>query len=102
MLSKANNVYDNPYHQTKTQRTGACQLDYLIQDSHNIVYVIEIKFSTKKIGASVIDDMKRKIAKLKLPAEFSYRPVLIHVNGVEDAVERSGYFSKIVDFGELL
>ena len=101
-INPAKIVYDNPYHQAKTQRTEACQIDYLIQDSHNIVYVIEIKFSTKKIGASVIDDMKRTIAKLKLPAEFSYRPVLIHVNGVEEAVERSGYFSKILDFGELL
>ena len=69
-INPAKIVYDNPYHQTKTQRIEACKIDYLIQDRHNIVHVVEIKFSTKKIGAFVIDDMKRKIAKLKLPLNF--------------------------------
>jgi hypothetical protein len=28
--------------------------------------------------------------------------VLIHVNGVQDTVEESSFFYKIIDFGELL
>ncbi len=28
--------------------------------------------------------------------------VLIHVNGVKDAVIESGYFAKVIDFGEIL
>ena len=29
---------------------------------------------------------------------YTYRPVLIHVNGVSDAVVEAGYFDEIVDF----
>lgn len=46
--------------------------------------------------------MEDKLSKLKLPRGFSAWPVLIHVNGVSEKVEDSGYFTKIIDFGELL
>jgi hypothetical protein len=32
----------------------------------------------------------------------SYLPVLIHANGVHESVEDSGYFTKIIDFAELI
>jgi ribosomal protein L35AE/L33A len=38
---------------------------------------------------------------LKKPKSFSCRAVLIHVNGVTDELEESGYFSKIICFDEL-
>ncbi|MBI5447403.1 MAG: hypothetical protein HY939_01570 [Gammaproteobacteria bacterium] len=37
-----------------------------------------------KISTSIIDEVKQKIDRLALPKNFSYRPVLIHVNGVKD------------------
>ena len=30
------------------------------------------------------------------------RPVLIHVNGIEDSILDEGYFDKVIDFGQLL
>jgi hypothetical protein len=39
---------------------------------------------------------------LKVPREFSVRPVLIHVNGVHPQVLQSGFFARIVDFADLL
>jgi hypothetical protein len=33
---------------------------------------------------------------------FSIRPVLIHVNGVDENGLDAGYFDKIIDFGNLL
>jgi hypothetical protein len=64
-------VFDNPYWQTATQKTRGCQIDYMIQCRNNTVYVCEIK------------------------------PVLIHVNGVDDSVLEERYFDTVIDFGEL-
>jgi len=37
-----------------------------------------------------------------MPKFFSYRPVLIHVNGVSEELKEQGYFAAIIDFGKLL
>jgi hypothetical protein len=37
-----------------------------------------------------------------LPHHFSYRPVLIHVNGAKNELIKSNYFSAIINFSELL
>lgn len=46
--------------------------------------------------------IQQKINKLNLPRNFSYRPVLIHVNGVQSAVTECEYFAKIINFGQFL
>lgn len=95
-------VFDNPYFQNKTMRHEGCQIDYLIQTKFNTVYVCEIKFSQREIGLPVIHEVQEKIRRLSLPKNFSYRPVLIQVNGITEELEESGYFSNIINFGEWL
>ncbi len=95
-------IFDNPYFQRKTKRIPACQIDYLIQTRHESVYVCEIKFHRKEIGSGIINEVKEKLSRLKVPKHISKRPVLIHVNGVTEYVRDSLYFSKIIDFGDLL
>jgi len=92
----------NPYFQKKTKTHFGCQIDLLIQTKFNCLYVCEIKFSRSEVTASVIDEVKQKISRINMPKNFSYRPVLIHVNGVNSAVIDSGYFAKVIDFGQLL
>ena len=95
-------IFANPFFQRKTARQKGCQIDYLIQTKFHCVYVCEIKFSQFEINPAIISEMKEKISRLKLPARFSYRPVLIHVNGVRQDVVDSGYFAEIIDFGRFL
>lgn len=95
-------VNENPFFQRKTARTRGCQIDYMIQTKFNTLYICEIKFSKNEIGASIIQEIQTKINALKHPKSFSYRPVLIHVNGVSDEVIDSDFFSNIIDMGELL
>ena len=92
-------VYDNPFFQTKTKTQSGCQIDYLIQEKYNTLYLCEIKFSTKSIEIEVIDQIKEKIRKLHRPKGFSIRPVLIHVNGVSESVLETEYFTHVIDFG---
>lgn len=95
-------VMDGPFFQRPTKRQPGCQIDYMIQMRFHNLYVCEIKFSKNLIGKKIIEEMEEKRKRLKVPRHFSIRPVLIHVNGVEDAVLDEGYFDKVIDFGQLL
>ncbi len=95
-------VFFNPFFQRKTKRQSGCQIDLLIQTKFNTLYLCEIKFSKHKVPSSIIDDVRKKVARLKIPKHFSYRPVLIHVNGVDEDVAESGFFSDIINFQDFL
>lgn len=95
-------VYDNPFFQRKTARQAGCQIDYLIQTRYNTLYICEIKFSNDKIGTHIIEEMKNKIKRLSIPRKFSYRTVLIHVNGITEDLQSSQFFSNIIDLSTFL
>lgn len=94
-------IFANPYFQRKTTRSAACQIDYLIQTKDS-AYIIEIKFRRNAIGKSIINEVNEKLKKVKVPKHMSKRAVLIHVNGVTNEVEESIFFSRIIDFSELI
>jgi len=95
-------IMDGPFFQRPTNRQPGCQIDYMVQTRFYTLYVCEIKFSKNPIGRKIIDEVEEKRKRLKVPRHFSIRPVLIHVNGVEDTVLDEGYFDKVIDFGQLL
>jgi hypothetical protein len=45
--------------------------------------------------------MKNRPAVWTKPRNFTFRPVLIHVNGVDETVPEERYFDAMIDFGEL-
>ena len=73
-----------------------------LQTRFKCLYVCEIKFSKNLVDASVINEVQKKIDRIKRPKGFSCRAVLIHVNGVHEEVVESAFFSEIIDFGKLL
>jgi len=95
-------VSENPYFQRKTSSQQGCQIDYMIQTKFNTLYLCEIKFSKNCVNTNVIEEVARKIDRLKIPRAYSVRPVLIHVNGVEASIEEADFFASIIDFGRLL
>jgi AAA+ ATPase superfamily predicted ATPase len=97
-IKPATIVSSDPYFQRATNAQDGCQIDLLIQTELNALYVCEVKFSKYQLGKEVIEQVKRKIERLKVPRGFSLIPVLIHVNGVQDEVEDAGYFKRIIDF----
>lgn len=74
----------------------------MIQTKFGTLYICEIKFAKTVIGASIIQEVQEKINKLNVPKGFSYRPVLIHVNGVTEEVVDRDYFCNIIDIETLL
>jgi len=95
-------VMEGPFFQNPTSKQPGCQIDYMIQTRFHNLYLCEIKFSKDSVGNKIIEEMEKKRKNLKIPRNCSIRPVLIHVNGVEERVVDEGYFDKIVDFGQLL
>lgn len=95
-------VCDNPFFQRKTSINEGCQIDYLIQTKYNALYIFEIKYSKDQIGTQVINEVSEKIRRIKIPQHFSYRTVLIHVNGVSEALEESQFFSNILCLNDFL
>ena len=94
-------VMEGPFFQRKTKRQPGCQIDYMIQTRFGTLYICEIKFSKDKIHSEVIEEMNNKINRLKCPKFVSFRPVLIHVNGVTNDVEEADYFAKVISFEDL-
>ena len=74
----------------------------MIQTRSNVLYLCEIKFSKDSLSKGIISEVDEKIDRLQAPKGVSYCPVLIHVNGVQENVIECGYFSKIIDFCDVL
>ncbi len=101
-LSPDTIVMENPFFQPPRVRQAGCQIDYMIQTKANILYACEIKFSRDVLKKDIIKEMKEKITRLVIPRGMSCCPVLIHVNGVNDGIIDSGYFTEIIDFSNVL
>jgi len=95
-------IFANAFFQRKTLLQPGCQIDLAIQTRFNTLYVCEIKFSRSQLKYSIIEEMGKKLEALNLPRQFTARPVLIHVNGVHQDVIDSRFFSRVINFGELL
>lgn len=95
-------INDNPYLQKKSSKRKGCQIDYLVQTRFGNLFVFEVKFSRNPISLNVIQEMETKLKALQIPRGTALLPVLIHVNGVSQEVEESGFFSRIIDFSSLL
>lgn len=95
-------VYDNPFFQKKNRRREGCQIDYLVQTRFGNLFVCEVKFSRNPIPPSIISEMQTRLKALQIPRGHAKLPVLIHVNGVSPEIEESGFFARIINFGNLL
>ena len=91
----------SPYFQNRTNKTKACQIDLLIECKPNNFFICEIKYR-KQITTKVIEEVKNKIASLKLPKYCSKRAVLIYAGELNEGVKESEYFDKIIEFSDLL
>ncbi|MFI5344604.1 MAG: ATP-binding protein [Chlamydiales bacterium] len=95
-------IYDNPFFQRTTTRQKGCQIDFLIHTKFKTLYVFEIKFSRNLITRNVIDEVKEKVNRMSIPRGTAVFPVLVHVNGVAEAIYDEEYFYSIIDFSDLL
>ena len=101
-LSAEEVVIDGPFFQNSTTKQPGCQIDYMIQTRFHTLYVCEVKFTKEKVGRKILEEVEEKRKRLKIPRYFSIRPILVHVNGVEESVLEENYFDKVIDFSRML
>lgn len=86
-----------PFFQTKRKDRESCQIDLLIQTKFNTLYICEIKSGEK--SDNVTQEIEKKIAKLQVPKNFSFRPVLIYSGEME---KQASYFDSVLTGSMLL
>jgi uncharacterized protein len=101
-LSSRDILMEGPFFQNPTGRQQGCQIDYLIETKFQTLYLCEVKFHRNPIGMGILSEMEEKRRCLKTPKYSSIRPILIHVNGVDDKVIDADYFDRIIDFSSFL
>lgn len=84
-------------------RTGGSkgvQIDLLIQ-TDEVMYVVEIK-RRRKIAASITDEVREKLRKIRRPKRISVRKGIIYDGELAPAIKRDGYFDAIIDISSVL
>lgn len=76
------------------------QVDLLIQ-TDDVMFIIEVK-RRRKISATVIDEVKGKVAKIKHPKRISVRKGIIYDGELPEAIRRTGYFDALINISELI
>ena len=89
-----------PYARKATKRGEGTQIDLLVQ-TRTAVHVVELK-RRASIPASVEDDVREKVKRLKLPRRLSVRTALVYDGDLAPALEENGYFDALLPFSTLL
>lgn len=85
-----------------TSREGAgFQIDLAFSRNDKVITLCEIKYWLEPVDASVIASMERKCALFKAARNVTVERALITAHGVEDSLQKAGYFHHIVTLNDL-
>lgn len=101
-INPAECVFDNPYFQKKNAKQQGLQIDYLVQVRNRNIFVCEFKFSRGRIGSEVVEEVKEKISKLKVPMGFAVIPILFYLGDLSEAVLTSEFFYRMIDISSFI
>ncbi len=89
-----------PYVQNGTKRGEGCQIDLLVQ-TRRTLYAVEIK-RRREIGAEVMDEMRRKVERLKVAHGISVRTALVYDGRISPLIEAEKGFDILIPASRLL
>ena len=89
-----------PYVRNATKRGEGTQIDLLIQ-TKTALHVVEIK-RRASIPASVEDEVREKVRRLRAPRGLSVRTALVYAGELAPEVAERGYFDALVPVESLL
>ncbi len=89
-----------PYLQKQTLRRQGCQIDLLLRTRRSL-YVFEIKFR-KHIAATIVEEVRDKVKRLKLPKGQSVRTGLIYCGDLASEIDGRDDFDFLVPAEVLL
>lgn len=89
----------SPYRKSGAKGEGV-QIDLLLQ-AKRFIYLIEVK-RRNEIGREIIEEVERKVDKIKPPKGVSIRTALVYAGHLAPIIEAEGYFDSIVEIESLL
>ena len=89
-----------PFVRNATKRGEGTQIDLLVQ-TRTALHVVEIK-RRALISASVEDEVREKIKRLRVPRGLSVRTALVYAGELAPEVAERGYFDALVPVERLL
>ncbi|MCP4601798.1 MAG: ATP-binding protein [Proteobacteria bacterium] len=78
------------------------QIDILLRRKGQVLTIFECKFSSRPVGLSVVEEVKRKEKLLNAKRSYSIERVLICANEVTAPLANAGYFHQILDLDAVL
>lgn len=89
-----------PYVQKQTLRRKGCQINLLLRTRRSL-YVFEIKMR-RQIAAGIVDEVRKKVKRLKLPKGQSVRTRLIYCGELDPRIDGRDDFDFLVPAEALL
>ena len=89
-----------PFVRNRTKRGEGTQIDLLVQ-TRTALHVVEIK-RRSSIPASVEDEVREKVRRLRAPRGLSVRTALVYAGELAPEIAERGYFDALVSVESLL
>ena len=77
------------------------QIDLLYKRADRVITVCEIKHQNVKIGTTIIAEMQRKCALVKVPRGYALEKALISLYGPDNSLKDTGYFHHFVTLDDI-
>ena len=93
-----------PFFKTRnvTEKEKGFQVDLLFDRQDNVISLCEVKYTNKKIGLGVIEEVEKKVELLnKTAGDKTIQKILISKSTVTKELWNNSYFYKIISLDEL-
>lgn len=88
--------------QVKTKEKEGVQIDMVIERTDNVTHLIECKWSSGKIGTSIIGEVERKKRLYPNPHHHTLKTVLITTYGITEQVEKSNVIDNVITLRDFM
>lgn len=99
-INESEIIQIGPYFQNRTKRLPGVQIDLLILTNKKVIHQVEIK-SGPIVKKGIIDEVREKNKRLKMPKGFSVRNHLIYGGELSDSITEANFFDTLISFEEL-
>ena len=90
MIKRTGSFWQHP-----TKRKAGFQIDLIIETDEEITFICECKWSRKKSGSSVLDELQRKVELYPNVQKHTIIPVIVSAAGVSESVMKEKGISVI-------
>jgi AAA+ ATPase superfamily predicted ATPase len=101
-LRLADVVEMGPFFQQQRGQRNGVQIDWLIVRRDGVWTLVEFKYHTSPVGMQVVHDVEQKLQRLGAPPEVSVEPVLVSAAAATRAVQRRGFFQRVIELKDLV